>query len=119
MLNLATFELLTQVMHPKNYKECREQIDRMHGYVDNTSTADAVERWEAQGNGKLLAAAQTTQPRPAGTASGGMASAAEPAAEAEDGSAVPQYWEDEAQEESDAKRREVINDAKRRATVKY
>lgn len=42
MLYLATFELLTQVMKPGTYTRCREQIDRMHGYVDNTVTAEAT-----------------------------------------------------------------------------
>lgn len=41
MLYLSTFELLTQVMKPGTYTQCREQIDRMHGYVDNTVTAEA------------------------------------------------------------------------------
>jgi curli biogenesis system outer membrane secretion channel CsgG len=40
MLNLGTFELLTQVMPAKQYAECREFIDRMHGFVDQTSTAE-------------------------------------------------------------------------------
>ncbi len=108
MLNLATFELLTQVMHPKNYKACREQIDRMHGYVDNTSTAQAVERWEAENKGKVLAAAQTPTPpppvKPAAAASANATGTVQP----ENGTGAPQYWEDEAVQDSDAKRREAI-----------
>jgi curli biogenesis system outer membrane secretion channel CsgG len=40
MLNLATFELLSQVMNPTKYGECRERIDRIHGFVDHTVTAE-------------------------------------------------------------------------------
>ncbi|MBV2263523.1 MAG: hypothetical protein KUL79_08180 [Thauera sp.] len=39
MLNLGTFELLTQVMPAMQYAECRGFIDRMHGFVDQTATA--------------------------------------------------------------------------------
>jgi curli biogenesis system outer membrane secretion channel CsgG len=118
MLNLATFELLTQVMHPKNYKKCREQIDRMHGFVDNTNTAAAVERWEAEGNGKVLVAAQVNQPRPAGPAAARKASAMAPSAEAENESSSAQYWEDEAPQDADALRREAIREGQRRRDLK-
>ena len=40
MLNLATFELVSQVMKPTKYGECRERIDRIHGFVDHTVTAE-------------------------------------------------------------------------------
>ena len=36
MLNLGTFELLTQVMAPKNYVDCRQAIDSQHGRLVNT-----------------------------------------------------------------------------------
>lgn len=111
MLNLATFELLTQVMHPKNYMACREQIDRMHGYVDHTSTAEAVARWEEQSNGKVLAAAQAAPPpQPASPAPASAANAAAPATDADTATAAPQYWEDEAVQDDAAKRREAIRD---------
>ncbi|WP_061934027.1 CsgG/HfaB family protein [Aureimonas sp. AU22] len=42
MLNLSTFELLTQVMNANNFADCREYVDRGHGYVDHTKTAEAV-----------------------------------------------------------------------------
>lgn len=42
MLNLATFELLTQLMSAENFAECRSHVDRAYGYVDNTETAEAV-----------------------------------------------------------------------------
>lgn len=42
MLYLATFELLTQVMKAENYAECRSHIDRAHGIIDATKTAEAI-----------------------------------------------------------------------------
>jgi curli biogenesis system outer membrane secretion channel CsgG len=42
MLNLATFELLTQVMHPKNYSACRSEIDQIHGAVNQSPAAVAL-----------------------------------------------------------------------------
>ena len=45
MLNLGTFELLTQVMSPKNYVSCREQIDALHGYTENTPGALALKKY--------------------------------------------------------------------------
>ena len=36
MLNLGTFELLTQVMSPKNYVDCRQTIDAQYGRLVNT-----------------------------------------------------------------------------------
>jgi len=34
MLNLATFDLLTQVMDPKNYGQCKTMVDKAHGLLD-------------------------------------------------------------------------------------
>lgn len=45
MLNLATFELLTQVMHPKNYSSCRDQVDRSYGVLEHTPTAQAIKQY--------------------------------------------------------------------------
>ncbi|WP_279477759.1 CsgG/HfaB family protein [Aureimonas sp. SK2] len=42
MVYLATFELLTQVMKPGTYAECRSYIDRAHGQIDHTKTAQAA-----------------------------------------------------------------------------
>jgi curli biogenesis system outer membrane secretion channel CsgG len=56
MLNLATFELLSQVMSPSKYWECREQIERIHGFVDHTVTA---ERAKEAATSTALAAAVT------------------------------------------------------------
>ena len=58
MLNLATFELLAQVMHPKGYEHCRGEIDSLDGSVNHTSTAAAVVAWDAQ---KAQAATQTAK----------------------------------------------------------
>ncbi|WP_168990448.1 CsgG/HfaB family protein [Aureimonas flava] len=51
MLNLATFELLTQVMKPENYADCRTYIDRAHGRIDNTKTAEAIEAYNERPKG--------------------------------------------------------------------
>jgi len=42
MLNLATFELLTQVMKVDNYAECRLFIEKAYGTIDHTTTAEAM-----------------------------------------------------------------------------
>lgn len=109
MLNLATFELLTQVMHPKNYVTCREQIDRMHGFVDHTTTAEAVERWETQktvlANAQKPIAAPVTRSGVVTPAQTGTTAATSDAAS---GSTPPQYWEDEAPQDDSAKRREAV-----------
>jgi curli biogenesis system outer membrane secretion channel CsgG len=48
MLNLAVFELLTQVMQPKNYIDCRSEIDRIHGILDNSKSAEALQKFEQE-----------------------------------------------------------------------
>lgn len=48
MLNLATFELLTQMMRPDTWVDCHDHIDEAHGFVGNTGTAErAAEAQEA------------------------------------------------------------------------
>lgn len=42
MLYLATFDLLTQLMSPVNYANCREVIDAAFGVVEHTGPAEAV-----------------------------------------------------------------------------
>ena len=71
MLNLGTFELLTQAMPASQFVECRGYIDRMNGFVDNTSTAKSTAAYTSQANdGKTSPTAiQTgavvpTEPRP-------------------------------------------------------
>lgn len=72
MLNLATFELLTQVMKADNYAECRTFVDRAHGYVDHTKTAEAVAAMEkARSAAKAVGApppGAKPSPAPAGAA---------------------------------------------------
>lgn len=63
MLNLSTFELLTQVMSANNFADCREFVDRGHGYVDHTKTAEAVKALE-----KSKAAAKAVGAPPPGVA---------------------------------------------------
>jgi len=46
MLNLATFELLTQVMHPKNYSSCRSEIDQIHGDINQSPAAQALAEYK-------------------------------------------------------------------------
>ncbi len=54
MLNLATFDLLTQVMNPKNYADCRLEINAAHGVLENTGTAAAVQNYEENEIAKQL-----------------------------------------------------------------
>ena len=48
MLNLATFELLAQVMSPESYADCREGISNAHGNLENSKSAKRVERYLAK-----------------------------------------------------------------------
>jgi len=54
MLNLATFDLLTQVMHPKNYVKCETEINAAQGVLNATPAAlalSAYKKSEEYGNG--------------------------------------------------------------------
>lgn len=96
MLNLATFDLLTQVMDPKNYEECRAAIDRAHGFVDNTRTAAALERL----NGTRVAeAAQRV-----------VASARSAGEEDPDDPDGNNYWRAGADPEDEAQRRRMVTE---------
>lgn len=53
MLNLATFELLTQVMKPENYAKCRAEISAMHGFLDNTPSARALRKYREDAADKI------------------------------------------------------------------
>jgi curli biogenesis system outer membrane secretion channel CsgG len=58
MINLATFELLTQIMSPKDYADCRKLIDKVSdGSIENTKTAKLSYEYE-QG---LVAVANTKE----------------------------------------------------------
>lgn len=47
MLSLSTFELLTQVMKPENYADCRSEIQAVHGVINNTKTSKRVAKFMA------------------------------------------------------------------------
>lgn len=47
MINLSTFELLTQVMNPRAYSQCRKLIDSINdGSIENTKTSRLVRDYE-------------------------------------------------------------------------
>lgn len=74
MLYLSTFELLTQVMKPGTYAECRAHIDRAHGFVDNTKTAEAVAALSAPAPAPITV---SSQPETRASAAASMRAAAE------------------------------------------
>lgn len=53
MLNLGTFELLTQVMSPKNYIDCRQAIDSKHGRLVNTPATLNLNKYKEAALNKL------------------------------------------------------------------
>lgn len=55
MLNFATFELITQLMKPKNYIDCRQKIARIHGFNENSPSARAIYEHEARVNEERIA----------------------------------------------------------------
>ena len=65
MLNLATFELLTQVMSAQSYAACRAEIDSAHGRIENTGTAAAIAAYEGQAVQAQPAVVRQTAPAPA------------------------------------------------------
>jgi len=46
MINLSTFELLTQIMNPRAYADCRKFIDKVNGSIENTKTARLAYEYE-------------------------------------------------------------------------
>lgn len=48
MLNLASFELLTQLMHPKTYAECNDMIANVKGLSSNSASSRAVVKYRKQ-----------------------------------------------------------------------
>lgn len=48
MLDLATFELLTQLMQPANYGGCRVSISQMHGDLEQSPSAIALRAYQRQ-----------------------------------------------------------------------
>lgn len=55
MLNLGTFELLTQLMKPENYAACRDEISALHGFLDNTPSAKALKKYQEEKIAKTAA----------------------------------------------------------------
>lgn len=58
MLNLATFELLTQVMNPAKYADCMKLIESVDGVTDNSLSSRNLRQYLA---GQAKAAALATQ----------------------------------------------------------
>jgi len=104
MLNLATFDLLTQVMNPHKYVDCRKLVDQAYGRVENTGTAEAARAIApaagetasgAVGEGGTAAGAQPA-PMPGPARNDNKQDEEAPAAadgDADDTS-VQSYWED-------------------------
>ena len=96
MLNLATFELLTQVMNPAAYADCMQLVDQVDGVTDNSVSKRKLRQYQAaqqqanklaqikkavpaQGNEMLDAAARAraaARPQVAATASPAVAASA-------------------------------------------
>ena len=119
MLNLATFDLLTQLMRPQSYAACRREIDGAHGEVAHTGTADAAAKYEASNGNAVPAVAaeaestsaayvpavvrqpaptRATRPAPAVTSAPVSGQSENPTTAAPEGEqgADGFYWEDEA-----------------------
>lgn len=47
MLNLATFELLTQVMNPAAYADCMQLVDQVDGVTDNSVSKRKLRQYQA------------------------------------------------------------------------
>ena len=50
MLNFATFELITQLMKPERYLDCRKKISHIHGLNENSRSARAIYEYELRLN---------------------------------------------------------------------
>lgn len=108
MLNLATFDLLAQLMRPQSYAPCRRQLDGAEGEVAHTGTAEAALAYEAANGGAIpavapagpLPAAAALPPRAPVPARSGAASQPANPVTAPRGEASPDaggfFWQDEA-----------------------
>lgn len=68
MLNLATFELLTQVMNPAMYGDCMAMIEEVDGVTDNSRSRRRLQEYlSAQNKAAGLAGSKTATNAPAGT----------------------------------------------------
>lgn len=64
MLNLATFELLTQVMNPAIYADCMKLVDQVDGVTDNSVSKRKLKQFLAEQN-KAAKLAQSKSNKPA------------------------------------------------------
>jgi curli biogenesis system outer membrane secretion channel CsgG len=67
MLNLATFELLAQVMSPESYADCREAISEAHGNLENSKSARKANNFLAKNladKGEISNAEEGQDPKP-------------------------------------------------------
>lgn len=67
MLNLATFELLTQMMKPEEYKDCYTLVEAVQGVSANTPSSQRVNAYRAQ-QARSAAAAPDASAAAPGTA---------------------------------------------------
>lgn len=77
MLNLATFELLTQMMKPEEYKDCYGLVEAVQGVSTNTPSSQRIGAYRAQ-QARLAAAPAVKGPNgeKAAAAANGTAAAA-------------------------------------------
>lgn len=59
MLNLATFELLTQVMNPSKYADCMALVDQVDGVTDNSVSKRKLKQFLAEQTKAAQLAAQS------------------------------------------------------------
>ena len=64
MLNLATFELLTQVMNPAKYADCMALVDQVDGVTDNSVSKRKLNQYLAE-QAKAAQLAQSKSAKPA------------------------------------------------------
>lgn len=69
MLNLATFELLTQMMKPEEFKDCYGLVEAVQGVSTNTPSSQRVNAYRAN-LARAAAAAAVAAGAPAGAATG-------------------------------------------------
>lgn len=72
MLNLATFELLTQVMNPAAYGDCMKLVDQVDGVTDNSVSKRKLRQYIAEQERATKIAAQKQQATPRPTRVGGV-----------------------------------------------
>lgn len=81
MLNLATFELLTQMMQPQEFKDCYGLVEAVQGVSTNTPSSQRIGAYRAQ-QARLAAAPAANGPNGEKAAAAANGTAAAAAAEA-------------------------------------